>query len=178
MNFEEALECIKEGNKIYRKGWNGKDIFLYYVPAASYAPCTDIARETFNGENVPYGAYIAIKTAQGNVVPWVPSQSDLLSDDWEASRYENSKILMDFGEALELLKQGKSIYRLGWNGTNQFLFCITSKELSCSLQYGFGEYENEPRFTDIIMIKTSSNQIQAWVATQTDILSNDWVQLK
>ena len=61
MNFEKALECIKEGNKIYRKGWNGKDMFLYYVPAASYAPCTDIARETFNGENANYRIYAVQK---------------------------------------------------------------------------------------------------------------------
>jgi hypothetical protein len=31
---------------------------------------------------VPYGAYIAMKTAQENVVPWLPSQTDVLADDW------------------------------------------------------------------------------------------------
>ena len=28
------------------------------------------------------GAYIAMKTAQGNVVPWLASQTDMLADDW------------------------------------------------------------------------------------------------
>ena len=31
---------------------------------------------------VEYGAYIAMKTAQGNVVPWLPSQTDMLAEDW------------------------------------------------------------------------------------------------
>ena len=44
---------------------------------------TPIAKEEW-GENgmVPYGAYVAIKTAQGNVVPWNASQNDMLSEDW------------------------------------------------------------------------------------------------
>ena len=31
---------------------------------------------------VEYGAYVAMKTAQGNVVPWLASQTDLLAEDW------------------------------------------------------------------------------------------------
>lgn len=82
MSFGHAIEMLKAGYKVARMGWNGKGMFLYYVPAASYPPCTDIAMEAFNGENVPYGAYIAMKTAQGNVVPWLASQTDVLSEDW------------------------------------------------------------------------------------------------
>lgn len=80
--FGTAIDYLKQGKKVARKGWNGKGMFLYYVPAASYAPCTDIARETFGGNDVPYGAYIAMKTAQNNVVPWLASQTDMLAEDW------------------------------------------------------------------------------------------------
>lgn len=69
MSFGHAIEMLKAGYKVARSGWNGKGMFLYYVPAASYPPCTDIAKKAFNGEDVPYGTYIAMKTAQGNVVP-------------------------------------------------------------------------------------------------------------
>ena len=31
---------------------------------------------------VEYGAYIAMKTTQGNVVPWLASQTDMLAEDW------------------------------------------------------------------------------------------------
>ena len=82
MNFGLAIEAAKKGKRIARAGWNGKGMFLYYVPAAAYPPTTDVAKEAFGGENVPYGAYIAMKTAQGNVVPWLASQTDMLADDW------------------------------------------------------------------------------------------------
>lgn len=82
MNFGLAIEAAKKGKKIAREGWNGKGMFLYHVPAAAYPPSTEVAKAAFNGENVPYGAYIAMKTAQGNVVPWLASQTDILADDW------------------------------------------------------------------------------------------------
>jgi hypothetical protein len=81
-SFGQALQAMKNGEKVCRGGWNGKGMFLYYVPANSYPPTTAIAKEAFNGEDVPYGAYIAMKTAQGNVVPWLASQTDVLSEDW------------------------------------------------------------------------------------------------
>lgn len=81
--FGDAIEALKVGHKVARKGWNGKGMFLYYVPEASYMPCTEIAKEAFNGKKVPYGAYIAMKTAQGNVIPWLASQTDILAEDWE-----------------------------------------------------------------------------------------------
>jgi Protein of unknown function (DUF2829) len=56
-------------------------MYLYYVEAASYPARTAIARKEF-GDMVPYGAYLAMKTAQQNVVPWLASQADILSDDW------------------------------------------------------------------------------------------------
>lgn len=82
MTFGHAVEMMKSGYRVTRKSWNGKGMFLYYVPAASYPPSTDIANKAFGGESVPYGAYIAMKTAQENVVPWLASQTDMLTDDW------------------------------------------------------------------------------------------------
>jgi hypothetical protein len=37
----------------------------------------------FPDDMVPYCAYIAMKTAQDNVVPWLASQTDMLAQDWE-----------------------------------------------------------------------------------------------
>lgn len=82
LTFSQALEALKEGKAIQRTGWNGKGMFLYYVPENTYSAVTDIAKKYF-GDKVEYGAYIAMKTAQGNVVPWLASQTDLLSNDWE-----------------------------------------------------------------------------------------------
>ena len=82
MSFGLAIEAAKIGKKIARDGWNGKGMFLYHVPAAAYPPRTEVAKEAFCGSDVPYGAYIAMKTAQGNVVPWLASQTDMLANDW------------------------------------------------------------------------------------------------
>jgi hypothetical protein len=82
MNFGDAIATLKDGKKVARIGWNGKGMFLYYVPSSSYPAVTDIAKEVF-GDTVPYGAYIAMKTAQNNVVPWLASQTDVLAEDWE-----------------------------------------------------------------------------------------------
>ena len=84
MNFGLAIEAAKKGAKITRRGWNGKGMFLYYVPEGRYPARTDAAKSiaTEDGK-VDYGAYIAMKTAQGNVVPWLASQTDILADDWE-----------------------------------------------------------------------------------------------
>lgn len=82
MDFSQALLHLREGELIKRTGWNGKDMFLYYVPENSYPAQTEVAKKVF-GEMVPYGAYIAMKTAQGYVTPWLASHSDLLLEDWE-----------------------------------------------------------------------------------------------
>ena len=85
MNFQDALEAARFAElPICRAGWNGKGMFVYHVPAASYPAQTGVAKRVF-GENakVKYGAYLALKSADGNVYPWTPSQADQLADDWE-----------------------------------------------------------------------------------------------
>ena len=95
MSFGHAIVALKEGKKVARAGWNGKRMFLYYVPANSYPAQTDAAKAYWANKQpplsenevspilVPYGAYIAMKTAQENVVPWLASQTDVLADDWQ-----------------------------------------------------------------------------------------------
>lgn len=84
MDFGDAVRALKEGKKVARKGWNGKGMFLYFVPAGNYSPCTEVAKQLVNEDGlVPYAPYIAMKTAQGYVVPWLASQTDILSNDWE-----------------------------------------------------------------------------------------------
>lgn len=85
MTFGEAIEALKAGNKVARPGWNGKGMFLYLVPAASYPAGRNTLGTmlgVFPDDMVPYGAYIAMKTAQDNVVPWLASQTDMLAEDW------------------------------------------------------------------------------------------------
>lgn len=81
LDFGFALAALRDGQKMARKGWNGKGMYVYYVPEATYKACTEAATVEF-GEEVPYEAYLAIKTVRGTVSTWVPSINDVLAEDW------------------------------------------------------------------------------------------------
>ena len=83
MNFGKALEQVKQGKKIAREGWNGKGMFVYYVPSNKYKSCTSIGNSIADKEgNVSYEPYLAIKNVKGTVSTWVPSINDVLAEDW------------------------------------------------------------------------------------------------
>ncbi len=83
MTFGQALEALKAGMKVSRAGWNGKGMFVYYVPADSYPARTPTAKAYFGDDAlVPYNAYLAIKNVDNSVSTWVPSVNDCLSEDW------------------------------------------------------------------------------------------------
>lgn len=84
MNFSQALHDLKAGRLVARAGWNGKGMFLYYVPGSTFnvnrAPLLGIFTR---GTVIDYHAHIDMKTATGECVPWVASQTDILADDWD-----------------------------------------------------------------------------------------------
>jgi hypothetical protein len=83
LSFGLALEMLKSGSKVARAGWNGKGLFVYYVPAASYPVQTGAAKSHYGeGSMVPYNAYMAIKNVDDTVSTWVPSVNDCLAEDW------------------------------------------------------------------------------------------------
>lgn len=83
MNFGQAIEVLKTGNKVTRIGWNGKDMFLFLVQGSQFKvnrpPLLGIYPE---GTEINYRPHIDMKTVNGAIVPWVASQSDLLEEDW------------------------------------------------------------------------------------------------
>lgn len=81
-SFGSAVRALKEGFRVSRAGWNGKGMFVYLVPAASYPPTTEIAKAQFGGADVPYNAYLAIKNVDNTISTWVPSVNDVLAEDW------------------------------------------------------------------------------------------------
>lgn len=84
-DFGSAVYLLEQGKRVARAGWNGAGMYVYYVPAASY-PVERNNLETmggqFPGDMVPYRAYLALKTAQGDIATWTPSCSDALAKDW------------------------------------------------------------------------------------------------
>lgn len=83
MDFGDALLALKEGKRLAREGWNGRGLFVYLVPPASYAVQTGAAMAHFgSGAMIPYNAYFAIKNVDDTVSTWVPSVNDCLAEDW------------------------------------------------------------------------------------------------
>lgn len=84
MNFSWALDALKHGKKVARSGWNGKGLFVFLVPGSTFLvnrpPLLGIYPE---GTTIKYRAHLDIKSADGQIVPWAPSQTDVLADDWE-----------------------------------------------------------------------------------------------
>ena len=91
MNFGLALEALKRGSAVARKGWNGKGMWL----SLSCNRTREVAAEHFwsphnaqfardNGGTATVLPTITMKTATGEILMgWLASQSDMLSDDWE-----------------------------------------------------------------------------------------------
>ena len=92
MDFGYAVKMMKEGKRVARSGWNGKGMFLYYVPENKY-PASRNEHGTmvgvFEDDMVPYREYIALKTVDNQVVPWAPSISDALAEDWQIVEWGN-----------------------------------------------------------------------------------------
>jgi hypothetical protein len=85
MNFGKALESLLEGKTVRRSGWNGKGMWLVYVPG-SFVRETRSASPYYNTGR--YSAtiepHIDMFTAQGTMQPgWSASQQDMLASDWE-----------------------------------------------------------------------------------------------
>lgn len=68
MTIGDAINALRHGEKVQRKNWNGPGQYLeLQVP------------DTHSKMTLPY---IYIHTVQGDLVPWLASQTDILADDW------------------------------------------------------------------------------------------------
>lgn len=81
---------------------------------------------------------------------------------------------MTFGEAIEELKQGKKVARAGWNGKKQYI------ELATCISYknAAGEIincEHEAIGNKAIAFVGTSGIQMGWLASQADMLAEDWI---
>lgn len=83
LTFGMALEALKMGWRVSRSGWNGKNMFVFLVPGSTFKvnrpPLMGIYPE---GTEINYRSHLDMRTADGTVVPWVASQTDVLAEDW------------------------------------------------------------------------------------------------
>jgi len=90
LNFGLAIEAMKKGLKVARKGWNGKDMWIAITPYSSIpfkyieegrGATSHRAKE--DNIDIKLNAHIDMRASDGSiVVGWLASQTDMLSDDW------------------------------------------------------------------------------------------------
>ena len=81
MNIGDALYALRSGRRCARDGWNGKDMYIELQRPDAHSKMT-----------LPY---VFMKTAEGNLVPWLCSQTDLLANDWTVVELPVSAIQPD-----------------------------------------------------------------------------------
>lgn len=88
LSFGHAIVALKAGHRIARRGWNGKGMFLVYVPGTPHfmpregSPYASLA--VAPSGVVDINPHIDMKTATGEMQPgWLASQTDMLSQDWQ-----------------------------------------------------------------------------------------------
>lgn len=161
MKFEQALEEMKRGIPMKLPSWGG-----YW--------CWDDEAETvimYTKDN----QRIDIRETQRVEYTLM----NVLSDEWISANGENTTILggvptFNFGEALKYLKRGFRVARKGWNGKEQYIELaqnisyqnISGKIVNCN-------HENISNRA-VAFVGTSGEQM-GWLATQADMLAEDWI---
>jgi hypothetical protein len=90
MKFGEALELCRQGKRIHRTSWNGKNQFVYYKKGCLMAvPCLRCSAVTDWAEmncitQIEVMGHFDIKTTAGVIqYGWLASQGDMQGEDWE-----------------------------------------------------------------------------------------------
>lgn len=157
MKFEQALKEMKKGIPMKLPSWGGywcwddenKTIIMYTKDNQRL----DI-RET---QRVEY------------------TLNNVLSDEWISANGQNTTILggtptFNFGDAIKYLKRGLKVCRQGWNGKKMYLAYVNPYQYKVD-----GEVHKDSLFLlPWIGMKTTDNKFVPWLASQTDILAEDW----
>ena len=89
MTFGLAIEAMKKGHRVARKGWNGKNQYIELATNISYV---NAAGDIINCEHDAIGnKAIAFVGTSGVQMGWLASQADMLAEDWEIVQQEEWK---------------------------------------------------------------------------------------
>jgi hypothetical protein len=79
MPFGHALCALKAGGRVARAGWNGKGMWLAHVTGWTFNVMLGPVDNIPTARSLPF---LVMRTAQGDFVPWLASQTDILANDW------------------------------------------------------------------------------------------------
>ena len=166
MRFVEALKAMKNGAKVKLPSWGG-----YW--------CWDADKETIMIHCRPQDS-----DHQGEILDIRETQrveytlSNVASDEWVIADESNTPILggeatFSFGDAIKYLKRGLKVARKGWNGKNQHIELAT--RISYMTSEGvFVNVEHEAIGNKAIAFCGTSGVQMGWLASQADMLADDW----
>ena len=161
MKFKEALKVMQEGTKVKLPSWGG---YWYW----------DADKQTIM-IHTKDGKELDIRETQ--VVEY--TTLNICSDEWGIADPHNCPQLggeaaFSFGEAIKYMKRGMRVKRKGWNGKNQYI------ELATAIGYVNPEgivvnAEHDAIGNKAIAFCGTSGVQMGWLASQADMLAEDWV---
>ncbi len=81
MDFGEAIKLLKQGKRVQREGWNGKNQYIELATNISYINAN---KDIINAEHIAIGnKAIAFVGTSGVQIGWLASQADMLAEDWK-----------------------------------------------------------------------------------------------
>lgn len=167
MLFREAFKAMKQGAKVKLPSWGG---YWFWSKEKQ-----TIIIHTKDGEEIDIRETQTPDYTFGNIC----------SDEWTVADGENCPELggeatFSFGEAIKYLKRGMKVARKGWNGKGMYLFL--GRDLQLTTDANLGEYTEErpdgsydAEIHDSICMRTADKSIVVgWLASQIDMLAEDW----
>lgn len=84
-----------------------------------------------------------------------------------------------FAGALSVLKSGGKVARVGWNGKDMFLFLVPGSTFKVNRPPLLGIYPEgtEIQYHPHIDMKTAQGYVVPWLASQADLLAEDWMEV-
>lgn len=169
MNFKEAFKAMKNGAKIKLPGWGG---YWYWDPEKETVMMQCRKQDSDQGE------LLDIRETQRVEYTLMNTQSE----EWEIADEKNCPVLggtatFSFADAIRYLKRGFKVARQGWNGKKQYI------QLATAISYKSADGEivncNHDAIGNqaIAFIGTSGVQM-GWLASQADMLAEDWTFAK
>lgn len=167
MNFKQAFALMKKGLKVKLPSWGG----YWYWDAEKETimmRCRTIDSDT--GKEL-----LDIRETQRVEYTLL----NILSDEWVVATEENTTVLsgtptFSFGDAIKYMKRGLKVRRKGWNGKNQYI------ELARNISYvepdgAVQNCDHEAIGNQAIAFVGTSGVQMGWLASQADMLADDWI---
>lgn len=162
MKFCDVQDALMAGKKVKLSNW--KNAYWYYDQERE--EIMNHFEDAESNQDVPTAALFP------RDLLWV------MKDNWEVVDDDQQKVPADtysFGDAMNFLKGGKKVARKGWNGKNMFLFLATDIEFHTEADLAcVSNLEGDLTLPAIVMKTADDRFCVGWLASQADMLSDDW----